>query len=159
MKENQIFIILMNFLFIIYFLLSANLSFSQTQEDEKWIVGKFKEADPKINFNNHGYSGIKYFYGVRHVKIETEELEEIIFSYVYNLSLDYNCFLDIFSRLKKGKKYIFIVHKFNPCTSGLLKLQGRCDDFFFYPLNNSIIQKYKDIYTIVRISDYNNRKE
>lgn len=100
-------------------------------------------------------------YGIHHIKVVTDNLKEeknilqdtIVVAYVYNNWTEKKQYHKNFD-LKTGRKYIFTVHWFTPCSSDFPRMQGYCDGQEFYPGSSSLIKKYVTIRRIIHVEPF-----
>jgi hypothetical protein len=164
MKQNivSILLLLLCFAFCNSLMSSCKVNVKLTNINNKdtTIVGKLLNTDSIYTIINSTYIGVKYYYGVHHLKIgviniSTNQISDtLIIAYVYNMINEHSLYLKNFN-LSIGRNYIFHVHRFVPCKSDFPKIQGWCDeDDYFEPESNKLIHRYKDIYRVIYAVDY-----
>lgn len=125
------------------------------------IVGKLIDTDSITIEANSGYSGIKYYYGVHHIKIAVIDIrnknfiDTLIVSIVYNMVSEKKAYRNNFG-LKKDATYAFHVHSFTPCKSDFPRIQGGCstDSSTFYPKSGKLVKSYDSILRIILFYPY-----
>lgn len=154
----------MNYIFLIYTLLaikSERKAYSSFNLADTTIVGRVIETDSIFTNSNFQYQGIKYFYGVHHLKVAVIDISDsnkisdtLILAYVYNKLTESQIYQRNFD-LKTGDNYIFYVHPFRPCQSDFPKIQGYClDGIDFYPESNKLIKRYQSINRVIFVTKY-----
>lgn len=158
---------MVKYLFAICVLFSTSKAYDRksgldtlTRKLDTTIVGKLIDYDSIFIRNRSSYFGTKYYYGVHHLKIVLIDIKDgkikdtLILAYVYNSLSEHSLYLKNF-KLMRNKNYIFNVCYFMPCKSDFPRMQGFCDDNnYFLPESNRLIEKYKHIYRIINIFDY-----
>ncbi len=127
---------------------------SSIQKDTT-IVGRILETDSFFLKPNSSRAGIRYYYGIYHLKVEMIDLvdslikDTLIIAIVYNMRSEIKNYIRGFD-LKVGKNYIFDIGAFSPCEGDFPKLQGFCDEYLnFIPESNKLIKRYNKIYRVI----------
>lgn len=131
-------------------------SINEQKIGDTTIIGKIIDYDSIIISSNSSRFGIKYFYGVHHLKVgvllnfdSNVIVDTIIIALVYNKSMDNLQYSKNFN-LKVDSFYIFDLSYFSPCHSDFPRIQGVCsENYLFMPISNKLIKKYTKIYRIV----------
>jgi hypothetical protein len=114
------------------------------------VVGKILSFDSVSHKINKDKTGYKYYYGSFHLKIEVNK-KSIYVVKVFNMIEEFDKYLKCFN-YKVGEKRIFYLYKTNLCNSGIPRIDGYCEDGFYYPLKSSVIKRYDMIYRVIHDS-------
>lgn len=157
----------MNNIFLIFVLSLVQpqqplLPIKETHQTDTTVVGRIIDRDSIFQNANFQYQGVKYFYGVHHLKVELIDVsnsgkitDTVILAYVYNKLTETQAYKRNFG-LSIGEEYIFYIHSFKPCQSDFPRIQGRCSEkgAIFYPESNKLIKSYQSINRIIFATKY-----
>ena len=157
MKINK----MKNVFFVCYLIMMQNSKANYIADTklirDSTIVGHIIAMDSIFQNPNYLYSGIKYYYGVFHIKVALMDITDsnkvtdtLILAYVYNKLTESQQYKNCFD-LNLQDYYIFYFYPFRPCQSDFPKIQGTCSENgkYFYPESNKLIKN--NIFVICQI--------